>query len=185
MEKESFFEKRFIAAVNSLYDLISTAKLLRALAATKRSNVRIKTQAVLFFALNKRIQTEIYALEEKSIGSNKERMFTLVLRRFDTKQELGYIPHVRCSTAFEPGTIADALDILVTFIFNKTEAIPKTKAKIKELKQKLKEKDQENITELEFELCYLQCRLTNMEEIDMLISEGYSVDRDFLDLTSF
>ena len=173
MDNETFFEKRFMSAVNSLHNLISTAKLLRALAATKKSNIRIKTQAVLFFPLCKRIQTEIYALEEKSISSNKERMYTLALRIVDTKQELGYIPHVRCSTDFEPGTIADALDILVTFIFNRTSAIPETKVKIKEIQQKLKENDQANNTELEYELCYLQGRLTEMEEKDMLISEGY------------
>lgn len=173
MDNETFFEKRFTAAVNSLHNLISTAMFLRVFVATKKSNVRLKTQAVLFFPLNKRIQTEIYALEEKSIGSNKERMFTLALQRVDTKQELGYIPHVRCSSAFEPGTIADALDTLVTFVFNKSTAIPKTKAKIKEIQQKLKENDQANNTELEYELCYLQGRLTEMEEKDMLISEGY------------
>ncbi len=177
MENESFFEKRFMSVVNSLYDVISDTMILRALEDTKGQKARIKTQPIPFYRSTNKTSTEVFALEEKGIGSDKQPTFTLVLREVDTRHELGYIPNVRCSTAKEPDTIYDALDTLVTFIINRRKK-PEYEARLAELQQKRKVNDQEITPEEMIEILFLSIYLQTIECNDLLIAEGYPIDKE-------
>jgi hypothetical protein len=177
MDKNFLFDERFVAIVTALYDVISDTMILRDLEAKKRPKARIKTQPIPFYRLGNKISTEIYALEEKGGGTDEHPTYTLTLREVATKRELGYVPHVYCSVAHEPDTLVDALDTLATFIYNRKVAIADTKAKINDLDQKLQGKDQANNLDLRYEWLFYHLKLGAMETNDMLVAEGYPVDK--------